>query len=249
MGKVYNTLQEVLDRLKEIVGNTDEKSELEILHLKMWYYKIRQLEIDKEKNNYIEAGGDPLKFLATPDNLEPKLRILLEAQKAARSEKEIARHRTMADNMVLRTKILEKMETITENIEKMIVDFHNLCEQFKGVGPLEESDTRQTWKQYTQIGERFYDAISEKGIRQVSQTAPNEDYDDQEDNETYSYKEFLEELKEEKHSPIYNQFNKPSGAFTHGRIRPCPYCGSNNVRTYSDGSAECNHCGGEYNYA
>lgn len=41
---------------------------------------------------------------------------------------------------------------------------------------------------------------------------------------------------------------KRRGAFTHGRIRPCPYCGSNNVNTFCDGTAECNSCGGEYIY-
>lgn len=40
-----------------------------------------------------------------------------------------------------------------------------------------------------------------------------------------------------------------TGAFTHGRLRPCPYCGSNNVNTFSDGTAECENCGGEYRYA
>lgn len=39
-----------------------------------------------------------------------------------------------------------------------------------------------------------------------------------------------------------------TGAYTHGRMRPCPYCGSNNVQTYCDGTAECESCGGEYTY-
>jgi len=39
-----------------------------------------------------------------------------------------------------------------------------------------------------------------------------------------------------------------TGAYTHGRLRPCPYCGSNDVRLFCDGTAECNECGGEYTY-
>jgi len=52
----------------------------------------------------------------------------------------------------------------------------------------------------------------------------------------------------------YSQQNTPryyapmTGAYTHGRLRPCPYCGSDDVRTYSDGTAECKSCGGEYTY-
>lgn len=38
-------------------------------------------------------------------------------------------------------------------------------------------------------------------------------------------------------------------AYTHGRMRPCPYCGSDDIRTYADGTAECDSCGKEYRYA
>lgn len=41
---------------------------------------------------------------------------------------------------------------------------------------------------------------------------------------------------------------KRTGAYTHGRLRPCPYCGSDDIDTYCDGTAECNDCGGEYTY-
>ena len=41
---------------------------------------------------------------------------------------------------------------------------------------------------------------------------------------------------------------KRTGAHTYGHFRPCPYCGSNNVHTYHDGTAECNTCKGEYTY-
>lgn len=44
-----------------------------------------------------------------------------------------------------------------------------------------------------------------------------------------------------------NNHYRASGAYTHGELT-CPYCGSSNRRTYMDGTAECNNCGGEYRY-
>lgn len=41
---------------------------------------------------------------------------------------------------------------------------------------------------------------------------------------------------------------KRTGAYTYGRLRPCPYCGSDDVNTFCDGTAECNACGGKYTY-
>lgn len=41
---------------------------------------------------------------------------------------------------------------------------------------------------------------------------------------------------------------KRTGAYTHGKMSPCPYCGSRDVQTFCDGTAECASCGGEYTY-
>lgn len=42
--------------------------------------------------------------------------------------------------------------------------------------------------------------------------------------------------------------SKRTGAYTHGRLRPCPYCGSNDINIFIDGTAVCNTCNGEYHY-
>ena len=35
---------------------------------------------------------------------------------------------------------------------------------------------------------------------------------------------------------------------TEGRLRPCPYCESDDVNTYTDGTAQCNSCRRWYKY-
>lgn len=49
----------------------------------------------------------------------------------------------------------------------------------------------------------------------------------------------------------YDDNPPPKGRmlFTHGRLRPCPRCGSDNVDTFSDGTALCNACKKRYAYA
>lgn len=41
---------------------------------------------------------------------------------------------------------------------------------------------------------------------------------------------------------------KRTGAYTYGRFSPCPYCGSDDVYIYCDGTAKCKACDGEYAY-
>lgn len=47
----------------------------------------------------------------------------------------------------------------------------------------------------------------------------------------------------------YRSYQPRTGAYTYGRISPCPYCGSRSVQSYADGTAVCESCGGEYRYA
>lgn len=47
--------------------------------------------------------------------------------------------------------------------------------------------------------------------------------------------------------PIKQYVPKRTDAFTHG-VLSCPYCGSSNVQTYTDGTAQCYKCNGEYRY-
>lgn len=37
-------------------------------------------------------------------------------------------------------------------------------------------------------------------------------------------------------------------AYTNGKWTPCPYCGSKNVTTFMDGTAQCDDCKREYRY-
>lgn len=47
----------------------------------------------------------------------------------------------------------------------------------------------------------------------------------------------------------YTQEKESDMVYTHVRMRPCPYCGSDDITTYCDGTAEYESCGREYRYA
>ena len=37
-------------------------------------------------------------------------------------------------------------------------------------------------------------------------------------------------------------------AYTNGRWSPCPYCGSDRISTFMDGTAQCDNCKREFTY-
>ena len=57
--KTYKSKAEILERLKEIVGNEENPTKEELDNLKTTFYKIHIAERDAKQKAYLEAGGDP----------------------------------------------------------------------------------------------------------------------------------------------------------------------------------------------
>lgn len=160
--KVYNNRQEILDRLSEIVSDTTEQAKGEINYLKVLYYKLRQQEVDAELQKFIDEDGDPLNYIAKNDELEPKLKELLQIQKDARAAMVEARNKEMAENLAKKNAILAEMEAITldaDSIGQQYNQFQELQKQFKEVGAVDPQFVNVLWSKYNQIGEKFYDAL------------------------------------------------------------------------------------------
>ena len=66
------------------------------------------------------------------------------------------------------------------------------------------------------------------------------------------YKEMLEEQQEYLSEVNENELPEPDKSkmiFTYGDLEPCPHCGSNYIRTFTDGTSQCESCHKWYRYA
>ena len=68
--KTYKSKAEILERLKEIVGNEENPTKEELDNLKTTFYKIHIAERDAKQKAYLEAGGDPEKYVMVSDEDE-----------------------------------------------------------------------------------------------------------------------------------------------------------------------------------
>ena len=160
--RIYANRQEILDRLGEIANEATEQSKAEINYLKMLYYKLRQQEVDAELQQFLNNDGDPTTYESKADELEPKLKELLQIQKEARAAMVEARNKEMAENLAKKKAILEQMDAIAsdaDGIGQQYNQFQELQKQFKEVGPVDPQEVNVLWKEYNQIGEKFYDAL------------------------------------------------------------------------------------------
>ena len=160
--KIYANRAEILERISEIAGIASESVKGEINYLKLLYYKMRQQETDAEMQAFIDGNGDPATYESKPDELEPRLKDLLNIQKEARAAMVKARDEEYANNLALKREVLDKMETIAGNAEEVgqkYNEFQELQKQFKEIGAVDQQEVAGLWKRYTQLTEQFYDAL------------------------------------------------------------------------------------------
>lgn len=160
--KVYANRQEVIDRLAEIVNETTDEAKNEINFLKMTYYKLRQQEVDAQLKEVLEGDGDAASYESKPDELEPRLKELLNVQREARAAMVEARNQEMAANLQKKQEILQRMVTIAQNADSVGQNYNAFVElqkQFKEVGNVDPKDVNALWSQYNMLNEQFYDAL------------------------------------------------------------------------------------------
>jgi len=160
--KIYANRSEIIDRLAEIASEATESAKGEINYLKMLYYKLRQQETDAEMQAFIDGDGDPLNYVAKADDLEPRLKELLNIQKEVRAKMVLEREKEYAENLVKKEEILAKMEAIVndaETVGQKYNDFQELQKAFKEIGPVDMQEVSRLWKSYTMFNEAFYDTL------------------------------------------------------------------------------------------
>ena len=159
--KIYANRAEILERISEIAGIASESVKGEINYLKLLYYKMRQQETDAEMQAFIDGNGDPATYESKPDELEPRLKDLLNIQKEARAAMVKARDEEYANNLALKREVLDKMDIIAGNAEEVgqkYNEFQELQKQFKEIGAVDQQEVAGLWR-YTQLTEQFYDAL------------------------------------------------------------------------------------------
>ena len=65
--KVYQTKQEVLERVKELAHGDEAPQKDEVDYLKTAFYKLHIAEREAQLKAYIDNGGDPETYQITPD--------------------------------------------------------------------------------------------------------------------------------------------------------------------------------------
>lgn len=146
-----NLLEQPVDTIRDDVNQ-----------IKLAFYAIRNAEIAKEKEEFLEKGNEETAFAAKEDEVETKFKELLNQIKEKRAEFNAEQEAARVANLESKRKIIAEIEAIVadpDNINKQYNRVQQLQQEFKAIGEVPAVNATDMWKSYQKATENFYDLL------------------------------------------------------------------------------------------
>ena len=160
--KVYETKQEVLDRVKEIAHGDEAPQKDEVEYLKTAFYKLHIAEREAKLKEYIDGGGDPETYQITPDEDEEIFKAEMGVIKERRQQLFREQEAEKEENLKKKQNIIEKikaMVTSPEEASKTDQEFKALQQEWRDIKAVPAEKANELWRNYQLYVEQFYDLL------------------------------------------------------------------------------------------
>ncbi|MBR1933203.1 MAG: DUF349 domain-containing protein [Prevotella sp.] len=160
--KVYQTKQEVLERVKEIAHGEEAPQKDEVEYLKTAFYKLHIAEREAQQKAYLDAGGDPETYQVTPDEDEEAFKAEMGIIKERRQQLFREQEQEKEDNLKKKLDIIEKiksMVTSPEEASKTYQEFKALQQEWREIKNVPAERANELWRNYQLYVEQFYDLL------------------------------------------------------------------------------------------
>ena len=160
--KVYKTKKEVLDRVREIAQSEENPRKDEIDYLKTVFYKLHFNEREAQQKAYLEQGGDPDKYVVTPDEDEEAFKAEMSIVKEKRAKIFQQQEQEKQANLEKKLDIIEKiknMATSPDEANQSYNEFKQLQQEWKETGAVPAERASELWRNCQLYVEQFYDLL------------------------------------------------------------------------------------------
>ena len=161
--KNYKSKAEIIGRLKEIVGNDENPTKEELDHLKTSFYKLHIAEREAQQKAYLEAGGDPDKYVLVPDEAEDVFKAEMGVIKERRAKLFLQQEAEKQENLEKKLNIIERIKNMAsspEEANKNYNEFKELQQQWKDIKNVPADKANEIWRNYQQYVEQYYDQLN-----------------------------------------------------------------------------------------
>ena len=160
--KSYTTKGEVIDRIKELAHGDENPTKEEVDYLKTMFYKLHFAQREAEQKAYLDAGGDPEKYVVTPDEDEETFKAEMGLVKEKRTKLFQLQEEEKQENLKKKLDIIEKikaMVTSPEEANRNYQEFKQLQQEWKEIRQVPAEKANELWRNYQLYVEQFYDLL------------------------------------------------------------------------------------------
>ena len=160
--KSYTTKGEVIDRIKELAHGDENPTKEEVDYLKTMFYKLHFAQREAEQKAYLDAGGDPEKYVVTPDEDEETFKAEMGLVKEKRTKLFQQQEEEKQENLKKKLDIIEKikaMVTSPEEANRNYQEFKQLQQEWKEIRQVPAEKANELWRNYQLYVEQFYDLL------------------------------------------------------------------------------------------
>lgn len=158
---IFANKQEVLDRVKEL-AQEENPAKQEIDRLKIAFYHFLNEEREAKQKEYLEAGGDPMQYVVTADEIEVEFKAQMNILKEKRQKAFLAIEEEKARNLKRKQEIIERIKTLAttpEEANNAYQEIKQLQQEWKEIGAVPAENATDLWKNYQLCTEQFYDLL------------------------------------------------------------------------------------------
>ena len=155
--------KELVETLALIVENRPPAEIIDdVTRIKEFFYKKTKAEFNEKRLNFAKEGGNIEEFRPEPDELENRIRVILETYRNRRSDFNRIQESEKQENLHKKLEIIEQIKDLVnreEAINKTFQEFRNLQNEWHAIGIVPQTAVKDLWENYHHSVEIFYDYI------------------------------------------------------------------------------------------
>ncbi|MBQ5608913.1 MAG: DUF349 domain-containing protein [Rikenellaceae bacterium] len=160
VGKSKAELIELFAQLLETKPVQNLRGDAEAI--KIAFYKLRRVEVEAQRKEFLDAGGNEEEFSPSVDGEEVSLKELFARYRKMRDEFVAGLENAKEENLKVKLAIIDELKELVnsdETLNHTFNKFRELQQRWKETGPVPQANVKDTWETYNLHVENFYNFI------------------------------------------------------------------------------------------
>ena len=160
VGKSKAELVELFAQLLETKPVQSLRGDAEAI--KIAFYKLRRAEVEAQRKEFLDAGGNEEEFSPSVDGEEVSLKELFARYRKMRDEFVAGLENAKEENLKIKLAIIDELKELVnsdETLNHTFTKFRELQQRWKETGPVPQANVKDTWETYNLHVENFYSFI------------------------------------------------------------------------------------------